>query len=168
MIAHERLVGTVLDAGGFVHGFTYAGNPLACAAGLAVLEVIEADDLIGNAARIGAVLKSRLNDLMRRFDFIGDVRGEGLLLAFELVSDRRTMAPLPRALSAHVELVEMAYEEGLVIYSRRSRNGVEGDHFLVCPPMIATLEHVDEIMQKLTVSLEKFERRFGPALTLGA
>jgi adenosylmethionine-8-amino-7-oxononanoate aminotransferase len=168
MIAHERLVEPVLDAGGFMHGHTYAGNPLACAAGLAVLEVIEADDLIGNAARMGAVLKSRLTDLMQRFAFIGDVRGEGLLLAFELVSDRQTMAPLPKELSAYVELVEMAYEEGLVIYSRRSRDGVEGDHFLVCPPMIATSEHVEEIMQKLTVSLDKFERKFGPALTLGA
>lgn len=168
MIAHERLVEPVLDAGGFMHGHTYAGNPLACAAGLAVLEVIEADDLIGNAARMGAVLKSRLTDLMQRFAFIGDVRGEGLLLAFELVSDRQTMAPLPKELSAYVELVEMAYEEGLVIYSRRSRDGVEGDHFLVCPPMIATSEHIEEIMQKLTVSLDKFERKFGPALTLGA
>jgi adenosylmethionine-8-amino-7-oxononanoate aminotransferase len=168
MIAHERLVEPVLDAGGFMHGHTYAGNPLACAAGLAVLEVIEADDLIGNAARMGAVLKSRLTDLMQRFAFIGDVRGEGLLLAFELVSDRQTMAPLPNELSAYVELVEMAYEEGLVIYSRRSRDGVEGDHFLVCPPMIATSEHVEEIMQKLTVSLDKFERKFGPTLTLGA
>ena len=62
----------------------------------------------------------------------------------------------------------MAYDEGLVIYSRRSRDGVEGDHFLVCPPMIATSEHIEEIMQKLTVSLDKFERKFGPALTLGA
>lgn len=168
MIAHERLVEPVLDAGGFMHGHTYAGNPLACAAGLAVLEVIEADDLIGNAARMGAVLKSRLKDLMQRFAFIGDVRGEGLLLAFELVSDRQTMAPLPKELSAYVELVEMAYEEGLVIYSRRSRDGVEGDHFLVCPPMIATSEHIEEIMQKLTVALDKFERKFGPALTLGA
>lgn len=168
MIAHERLVEPVLDAGGFMHGHTYAGNPLACAAGLAVLEVIEADDLIGNAARMGAVLKSRLTDLMQRFAFIGDVRGEGLLLAFELVSDRQTMAPLPKELSAYVELVEMAYEEGLVIYSRRSRDGVEGDHFLVCPPMIATSEHIEEIMQKLTVALDKFERKFGPALTLGA
>ncbi len=168
MIAHERLVEPVLDAGGFMHGHTYAGNPLACAAGLAVLEVIEADDLIGNAARMGALLKSRLKDLMQRFAFIGDVRGEGLLLAFELVSDRQTMAPLPKELSAYVELVEMTYEEGLVIYSRRSRDGVEGDHFLVCPPMIVTSEHIEEIMQKLTVSLDKFERKFGPALTHGA
>jgi adenosylmethionine-8-amino-7-oxononanoate aminotransferase len=60
MVAHERLIDPVLDAGGFLHGYTYAGNPLACAAGLAVLEEIEREGLMENAARVGAVLKSRL------------------------------------------------------------------------------------------------------------
>ncbi len=78
----------MLDAGGFLHGFTYAGNPLACAAGLAVLEEIEEQELIDNAARMGDVLKDRLTGLMERYPFIGDVRGKGLLLAFELVADR--------------------------------------------------------------------------------
>lgn len=164
MVAHERFVEPVLDAGGFMHGHTYAGNPLACAAGLAVLDVIETDGLMQNAERIGGLLKSRLQDLMQRFSFIGDVRGEGLLLAFELVSDRRTMAPLPKSLSAHVELVELAYAQGLIIYSRRTRGGIEGDHFLVCPPMIATEEHVEEIIGKLTIALDQFAANAGPAL----
>lgn len=165
MIAHERFVEPVLDAGGFLHGHTYAGNPLACAAGLAVLNVIETDGLMDNAARLGALLKSRLTALMQRFPFIGDVRGEGLLLAFELVSDRHSMTPLPKELSAHSELVELAYEQGLIIYSRRTRDGVEGDHFLVCPPMISSDEHVEEIMDKLTLALAQFESKILPALT---
>ncbi|SEQ74968.1 aspartate aminotransferase family protein [Thalassovita taeanensis] len=164
MIAHERFVEPVLDAGGFMHGHTYAGNPLACAAGLAVLDVVETDGLMQNAARIGALLKSRLQDLMQRFPFIGDVRGEGLLLAFELVSDRQTMTPLPKALSAYLELVELAYAQGLIIYSRRTRDGIEGDHFLVCPPMIATEDHVEEIIDKLTIALDQFAAKAGPAL----
>jgi adenosylmethionine-8-amino-7-oxononanoate aminotransferase len=164
MIAHARFVEPVLDAGGFMHGHTYAGNPLACAAGLAVLEAIETDGLMQNAARIGGLLKSRLQDLMQRFAFIGDVRGEGLLLAFELVSDRHTMAPLPKALSAYVELVELAYAQGLIIYSRRTRDGLEGDHFLVCPPMIATEEHVEEIIAKLTIALDQFAAKAGGLL----
>lgn len=168
MIAHERFIEPVLTAGGFMHGHTYAGNPLACAAGLAVLDVIEADNLMDNAAKIGSLLKSRLQDLMQRFSFIGDVRGEGLLLAFELVSDRRTMAPLPKAMSAHSELVELAYEEGLIIYSRRTRDGIEGDHFLVCPPMISTKTDVEEIVAKLTSALEQFEGRVGAALARSA
>ena len=156
MIAHDRIVNPVLDHGGFAHGFTYAGNPLACAAGLAVLEVIEAEALTANAARIGAILKARLTGLMEQFPFIGDVRGKGLLLAFELVADRAKMEPLPAAMNAYLELVELAYAEGLIIYARRTRNGQAGDHFLVCPPMTATEAHVDEIIAKLTAALTAF------------
>lgn len=156
MVAHSRIVEAVLDAGGFAHGFTYAGNPLACAAGLAVIEAIETQGMIANAAAMGALLKSRLAGLMDRFPFVGDVRGLGLLLAFELVSDRATMAPLPRELNAHERLVDIAYENGLIIYSRRTRGGYEGDHFLVCPPMIVTEIQIEEIMTGLSASLDLF------------
>ena len=156
MVAPERLVAPVLAAGGFAHGFTYAGNPLACAAGLAVLEEIEAEGLMENAATIGAQLKGRLQRLMERYPFIGDVRGKGLLLAFELVADRATMAPLPAALDAHARIVDIAYQEGLIVYSRRSRGGRAGDHIMVCPPMIATETHLDEILDKLTGTLDAF------------
>ena len=159
MVAHERLVGPVLDAGGFQHGFTYAGNPLACAAGLAVLDEIRDQNLMESAARMGELLKSRLAGLMQRFPFIGDVRGKGLLLAFELVADRETMQPLPREANAYQELVELAYAEGLIIYSRRSREGRIGDHFLVCPPMIATETHVEEIIDMLGRALVRFAKR---------
>lgn len=161
MIAHDRLIDPVLDAGGFLHGHTYAGNPLACAAGLAVLEEIEAEGLMDNAARVGKLLKARLGNLMQRYGFIGDVRGEGLLLAFELVADRETMQPLPKELNAHSELVEMAYDEGLIIYSRRTRGGIDGDHFLVCPPMIATEGQIDEIIDMLTTALDRFAAKAG-------
>lgn len=161
MVAHERLVEPVLAAGGFVHGFTYAGNPLACAAGLAVLEEIDRQDLCANAERMGARLKAELTGLKARYPFVGDVRGKGLLLAFELVADRETMAPLPKAMDAYLHLVEEAYRRGLIIYSRRTRGGLEGDHFLVCPPLIVTDEQIAEIMDKLTASLDAFADRFG-------
>ena len=154
MIAHHRIVDTVLNAGGFAHGFTYAGNPLACAAGLAVIEEIESGGLLQNATSMGELLSNELNGLMDHFPFIGDVRGKGLLLAFELVSDRETMTPLPANLNAYEKLVNLAYERGLIIYSRRTRDGIEGDHFLVCPPMIVTPAQIDEIIEKLTASLE--------------
>ncbi|HBD91707.1 MAG: aminotransferase [Rhodobacteraceae bacterium GWE1_64_9] len=156
MVAQSAIVDAVQAAGGFMHGHTYAGNPLACAAGLAVLEEILAQGMMDNAARVGAVLKARLSALMQRYGFIGDVRGEGLLLAFEFVADRETRAPLPREMKAFDEMVERAYAEGLIIYSRRSRGGYAGDHFLVCPPMITTEAQVDEIMEKLIRALDGF------------
>lgn len=170
MAARDDIVEAVLDAGGFIHGYTYAGNPLACAAGLAVIDEILGNDLVGNAERTGARLKGELENLMDEYPFIGDVRGLGLLLAFETVSDRDTMAPLPRTLNAFNELVEIAYQEGLIIYSRRTRGGVEGDHFMVCPPLICEASHIDEIMGKLRRSLDRFAASAGldRALAAGA
>jgi len=154
MVAKSDIVDAVLDAGGFLHGFTYAGNPLACAAGTAVLAELQRLDLITNAAAMGEVLKSELTTLMDRYPFIGDVRGKGLLLAFELVSDRETLVPLPKELNAYNRLVDLAYERGLIIYSRRTRGGIEGDHFLVCPPLIINRPQIDEITATLIESLD--------------
>lgn len=161
MIARNDLVEVVLDGGGFPHGFTYAGNPLACAAGLAVMNEIESAGLMANATIMGDRIKAQLTGLSNRFPFVGDIRGKGLLLAFELTSDRATMSPLPPSLNAYDRLVEIAYANGLVIYSRRTRGGKEGDHFLVCPPMIITDDQVDELMALLTQSLHQFATEAG-------
>ncbi len=153
MVARNTLVEPVLDHGGFIHGFTYAGNPLACAAGLAVVKEIDAQDLCANAASMGRRLMGALRQLQDRYPFIGDVRGKGLLTAFELVADRDTMAPLPAEWMANVKLVEIAYARGLIIYSRRTRGGHCGDHFLVCPPLIIRPEQLDDLIERLDDSL---------------
>jgi len=103
-----------------VHGYTYAGNPLACAAGLAVLQEIERLDLLQAARVQGAALQAAPEALMPRYPFIGHVRGKGLLLAFELVAGKTGMQPLPPELNAHSRLVDIAYDKGLIIYSRRT------------------------------------------------
>ncbi len=157
MLADNEIIDTVLNGGGFQHGYTYAGNPLACAAGLAVTQEILERDLMTQAGTVGALLKHELEGLMDDYAFIGDVRGKGLLLAFELVADRETMQPLPVSFNAHTLLVELAYERGLIIYSRRTRDGLAGEHFLVCPPMITTPAQVGEIMEILRSSLDAFQ-----------
>lgn len=156
IVAPDWMVDPVLDAGGFAHGFTYAGNPLACAAGHAVLEEIETKGLVDNAARMGAKLKSCLNKLMQHHEIIGDVRGKGLLLAFEFMADRAARTPLPPEWRAFDHFVRIAYENGLIVYSRRTRDGIEGDHILVCPPLIVTDTHLDEIVGTLDRSLTQF------------
>ena len=161
MAADRDIVAAVIEHGGFAHGYTYAGNPLACAAGLAVINEVLDNDLIGNAARQGDRLKTALTELMERYPFIGDVRGKGLLLAFELVADRETMDPLPVELQAHSRLVEEAYARGLIIYSRRTRGGTIGDHFMVCPPLIVSEAQLDEIVSILIDSLDAFAAAAG-------
>jgi len=161
VIAHSTLAEAVVEAANYLHGFTYGGNPLACAAGLAVLDEIEHHEMMNNAVRTGALLRERLEAMMQRYAIIGDVRGMGLLQAFELVSDRNTMAPLARDLNAYDRLVEIAYANGLIIYARRSRGGLEGDHFLVAPPMIINAEQIDELMEKLEHSIILFIKQSG-------
>ena len=155
------MVEAVLDDGGFVHGFTYAGNPLACATGVAVLEEIERQGMMDNAVKRrrnpeGAAdgADEPLSDDRRR-------ARQGLLLAFELVADRTTMEPLPAAMGAYEKLVDIAYEAGLIIYSRRSRGGYSGDHFLVAPPMITTEGQVEDIIEMLTTALDRFQSAEG-------
>jgi adenosylmethionine-8-amino-7-oxononanoate aminotransferase len=162
-VAREHIVETVLDDGGFLHGFTYAGNPLACAAGLAVLEQIEELGLIENANAMGDLVEEEMLSLMQDYDFIGDVRGKGLLRAFELY-DRDTLKPLPAEWNAHSRIVDICYDKGLIIYSRRTRGGAEGDHFLVCPPLIITADGVAEIFVTIRQALQQFATEVGMSL----
>lgn len=99
-------------AGGL--GGTYAGSPLGCAAGLAVLEIIESEQLCARAMRVGAAVRARLTDLQSRWSCIGDVRGLGAMVAMELVKDRRPDAPDAELTKA---LVQAAGRRGLVLLS---------------------------------------------------
>ncbi|NBO73352.1 MAG: 4-aminobutyrate--2-oxoglutarate transaminase [Gammaproteobacteria bacterium] len=95
-------------------GGTYAGSPLGCAAGLAVLEVIESEQLCARAERLGAAVRARLTDLQSRWPCIGEVRGQGAMVAMELVKDRRPDAPDAELTKA---LVQAAGRRGLVLLS---------------------------------------------------
>ena len=99
-------------AGGL--GGTYAGSPLGCAAGLAVLDVIESEKLCARAERLGSTLLARLSDLQTRWPCIGEVRGQGAMVAMELVKDRRADAPDAELTKA---LVQAAGRRGLVLLS---------------------------------------------------
>ncbi len=158
LCASERIVQPILDMGGFSHGHTYAGNPLACAAGLAVMGEIDRLGLEANAARMGDLLMDGLRELATRFLSIGDVRGKGLLTAFELVADRETMVPLPRGWKAHQRILDLAYERGLILYSRRVTGGVQGDSIIVAPPLIVTRDQVGEILSITAQVLEIVSR----------
>jgi len=92
---------------------TLHGNPVCASAGLAVLETLEAQDLMGNAIEVGAVLQRGLEELARKHELIGDVRGRGLAVGVELVSERQGRAPASKQAA---KLVYRAFELGLVLY----------------------------------------------------
>jgi 4-aminobutyrate aminotransferase/(S)-3-amino-2-methylpropionate transaminase len=99
-----------LHVGGL--GGTFGGNPVACAAALAVLDSIERDGLVDRADAIGRIMMQRLSDMQDRFPLIGEMRGRGAMMAIELVEDRETKAPAKHAAG---ELIEACYREGVIV-----------------------------------------------------
>lgn len=134
-------------AGGI--GGTYAGNPLAVAAANAMLDVIEEEDLCARATEIGDRIKSRLNSLAGRqgMEAIGDVRGLGAMIAFELVTSRDTREPNPALTQA---ILAEAEARGLIILSC----GMYGNVVRLLPPLTTPIPQVDEAMNILEAALE--------------
>ncbi len=164
--ARTEYVDEMMGNGGFAHGHTLAGNPMGCAVGLEVLNVITENRLVENAAAVGRTLKAGLERLKKRFEFIGQVRAKGLLTAIELVADRKTREPFPAELNAHFLLTDEAYAEGLIVYPRRPINGLKGDHIMVAPPLITTRKEMHELLALLERALERTQAKL-PAVKNG-
>ena len=130
-------------------GGTYAGNPLAVAAANAVFEVIEEEDLCNRANEVGDAITARLNELADRqgMEAIGDVRGLGAMIAFELVTDRETNTPNAALAQA---IVAEAEARGLIILPC----GTYGNAVRLLPPLTVPMEQVTEAMDIIEASIE--------------
>ncbi len=155
-LAPQRMVDVVVGAGGFHIGHTHKAQPLACAVGLAVLEVTQDELLIERAHDNGLYLRQVLADVQRANDLIGNVRGLGMLNAIEIVANPATKAMLPRELDAIGRLQAIARSKGLLIYGRRTHGGKFGDWLMVTPPLIATRADIDEIVAGLAATLREY------------
>jgi len=159
IMTRDSIVEEVMRSGGFAHGHTYAGNPMACAVGLEVFRIIREEHLSENAAGMGRLLKAGLKDLEERHEIIGQVRGKGLLQALELVRDRDAREPFPVEKEVYLLLTDMACEEGLIIYPRRPINGLSGDHVLIAPPLIVNEGQIHEIVDRLDRALKRVMKK---------
>jgi 4-aminobutyrate aminotransferase-like enzyme len=129
---------------------TFNGNPVSCAIGLAVLDVLEADQLPQHAADVGTYFTSCLTQLATRHPAIGDVRGRGLFLGVELVTDRTTREPATRWAA---QVVESMLQRGILVTT-------EGPHDCVLkikPPLVFTRSDVDLFVQALDSGLSEIE-----------
>jgi len=135
--------------GGFVHGHTFSHHPVACAVGLAVLRFIQRQDLLQNCQKQGDYLIKRLEGF-KDFPFVGDVRGKGLMTAIEFVKDQKTKEPFPRSAKFTEKVIDLAFENGLVLYPGTGFvDGVNGDMVMVGPPLIIQESQIDEIIEIL-------------------
>jgi adenosylmethionine-8-amino-7-oxononanoate aminotransferase len=142
-------------SGAFQHGHTYIAHPIACAAALAVQDVIREEGLLERVRSAGQRLDEALRAEFGRHPNVGDIRGRGLLQAIELVADRSDKSPFPpqRRLAASVKA--QAFERGLMIYPGSGTvDGVNGDHLLLAPPYTVTDAQIDDIVRRLSRALE--------------
>jgi adenosylmethionine-8-amino-7-oxononanoate aminotransferase len=135
----------------FHHGHTYAGNPVACAAGVAAVTQLIERDVVGNARRQGDRLRARLTDLAKRYSLVGDVRGAGLLQGVEFVRDRATKAAFPARVRPGKIVERAARERGLLLRC--------GNEFAaVAPPLVVAAPDIDEICAILGDSIGVAQR----------
>jgi alanine-glyoxylate transaminase / (R)-3-amino-2-methylpropionate-pyruvate transaminase len=131
-----------------IHFNTFGGNPVSMAAGLAVIETIEAEGLQENSRVLGARFKDGLRELATRHRLIGDVRGMGLMLGVELVKDRTTREP---ASQETLELMEQLKELGVLV----GKGGLAGNVLRLKPPMCLTAADVDFALEALDLALSR-------------
>lgn len=156
LLVPETMAEELAAAGGFMHGFTYVANPLSCAAGAATLAEVEERGLVDNAARMGAVLRARLETLQAASPLVGDVRGRGLLMAIELVADKDSKRMIPLELMAPYRLQQLGYAHGLALYCRRTNRGADGDWLMISPPLIVSEADVDTLVERLAAALDQY------------
>lgn len=131
---------------------TLGGNPMASAAVTAVLEIYEKEDLVGNAVRMGAFMKKKLEALAATSRTIGDVRGMGLVMGVEFVKDKKTRAPYPELIRP---LIEACANKGLLIGSV----GIHGNVLRVAPPLVITQAEAEESLALFEAALKEVESK---------
>jgi len=123
-------------------GGTYVGNPLGCAAAVAVMDVIEEEGLLERADELGERMHARFQDFMAKYDLVGDVRGVGSMQALELVTDREMKLPAAEE-TGHV--IKAALEEGVIL----AKAGLHGNVIRMLIPLVLTDDELDDGLDRL-------------------
>lgn len=149
MIFSDRLWAAMAqdDARWFTHGFTYSGHPVACAAALKNIEILEREDLLGNAARVGAYFQARLREL-RRLPTVGETRGQALIACVESVADKATMRHFDEGIDIGKRISDICEGKGLMVRPIGHNN-------IMSPPLILTESDADFIVDTLGAGIRE-------------
>ncbi|HLZ92818.1 MAG TPA: aspartate aminotransferase family protein [Candidatus Acidoferrum sp.] len=139
----------------FQHGFTYQAHPVATAAGNAVLDYLESQDLFHRVERTGEALRGKLSTLQSH-PHVGEIRGLGLLLGIEFVKDKSTRQPFPKEDGIAERIRQAALEENVLVYPTQGCvDGNNGDHVLLAPPFAISPQECQLIATALQSALQK-------------
>ncbi len=134
----------------FRQALTFGGHPVTAAVALKNIEIIERDDLVNNSASMGAYFLEQLEDLKERHKAIGDVRGIGLLLGLELVSDRGSKTPFDDSLQVSRRVTEKMQDRGIILR-------FNADKVTLGPPLCITTDDIDEVVSALDEAIGELE-----------
>jgi adenosylmethionine-8-amino-7-oxononanoate aminotransferase len=159
-VVSDKIMEPIMEGSkSIMSGHTLSANPQSCAVSLAVLEYLEKRQIIPEVGRKGEYLCDHLRRLEKKYSFIGDIRGKGLLLGIELVKDKAGKDPFGRCLMAAQKLVSAAQEQGILLYPAGSGiDGIHGDAVILAPPLNITLEELDELAALFDQALSAFQR----------
>lgn len=141
---NQDFTGTIMT------GYTYGGHPVACAAGIAALKIVESDDLPGNAKVQGEYLMNLLKPMEQKFPSVGEVRGRGLMLAIDLVVDKKTRVSVDPKEGLADHLAAAAREEGVIVRAA-------GNKLILSPPLVLQAEHCDKLAEALNTAFTKVD-----------
>jgi adenosylmethionine-8-amino-7-oxononanoate aminotransferase len=158
----KKSIADAIDEGGVLnHGITFGGHAVACAAGIANLDIMLNEDLPGKAKETGAYLRAQLEERLGNHPNVGDIRGAGLFLGVEMVKDRETKETLPYDADILNGMTDEMRRLGLII-----RNDSRGDPTTqLCPPLVITHEECDRVVDVLEHCLNKLGRELGTVPT---
>jgi adenosylmethionine-8-amino-7-oxononanoate aminotransferase len=156
VVAPERLLDPLVTrSGGVIHAQTFTHTPMMCAAGLAAVRYIKRHGLIERSRVMGAKLQQSLQRF-KDHPLVGDIRGRGLLAGIELVQDRATKAPFPRSAKVAETFVDLALDEGLVVWPNIGQaDGDNGDLVCLAPPFVVTDQELEEILVRFGKTLDR-------------
>jgi adenosylmethionine-8-amino-7-oxononanoate aminotransferase len=148
-VRQEHFASVCADGGTFIHGGTFTHRGVAAAAALAVVEILEKEDLVGRVAHHGPLLGDMLAKELGDLPWVGDIRGRGFLWGVELVADRDTLRPFPRREQVAERVWQALYDQGVITYKSTGLAGIDGDAILIAPPFIMSTEDLQAICTKL-------------------
>ena len=157
MLCSSAIYAVIENGSGFFqHGHTYLGHPMAAAAANAVLDVLIDQNLLSDVRPKGDALENLLHSKFNQHPHIGDIRGRGLFRAIELVEDRDTKAPFDPELKIAAKIKKSAQNNGLLCYPMSGTiDGKLGDHVLLAPPFVISNNELDELVDKLSVTIDQ-------------